>query len=107
MEVMTRTWEAVRSNGLILVSVPGCNWTRTCHEWSVGTMRAYLRNARQIPADIRLEIYRWLEQQEASVESEIAAADKRHGDRAEFVFWCVFALAAAVVVGSMVVAIGG
>jgi hypothetical protein len=70
-------------------------------------MRAYLRNARQIPADIRLEIYRWLEQQEASVEDEIAAADKRHGDRAEFVFWVVFGLAALVVVGSMVVAMGG
>jgi hypothetical protein len=107
MEAMTKTWEAVRSNGLILVSIPQHNWTRTCHEWSVGTMRAYLRNARQIPADIRLEIFRWLEQQEASVESEIAEADKRHGDRAEFVFWCVFALAAVVVVGSMVVAMGG
>ena len=70
-------------------------------------MRAYLRNARHIPAQDRLEVLAWLEQQEASVESEIAAADKRHGDRAEFVFWCVFALAAAVVVGSMVVAMGG
>ena len=107
MEAMTKTWEAVRSNGLILVSIPQHNWTRTCHEWSVGTMRAYLRNARQIPADIRLEIFRWLEQQEASVESEIAEADKRHGDRAEFAFWTVFGLSALIVVVSLLVVIGG
>jgi hypothetical protein len=107
MQAIGNRWEAVRSSGLILVSFPEQGWSRTCHEWNAGVMRAYLRNARHIPAQDRLEVLAWLEQQEASVESEIAAADKRHGDRAEFVFWCVFALAAAVVVGSMVVAMGG
>jgi hypothetical protein len=107
MSTLEKSWEGVRQNGIVLISVPRCRWFRSVHEWELGRMRVYLRAAKELPAEVRLEIFRWLEQQEASVEEEIAAADKRHGDRAEFVFWVVFALAAAVVVGSMVVAMGG
>jgi len=107
MEVVTKRWEAVRSNGLILVSFPAFGWSRTCHEWAIGTMRVYLRHARNIPAQDRLEVLAWLEQQEASVEDEIAEADKRHGDKAEAVFWSLFGLAALIVIVGLVVAIGG
>jgi len=107
MATGVQTWEGVRTGGVILVTVPQCNWTRTCHEWSVGTMRAYLRNARQIPADIRLEIFRWLEQQEASVEDEIADSDRRAGDRAELVFWLCLAVSMCVVGFGVWLAIGG
>ena len=95
MSVMQKSWEGVRSGGVVLVHVPQCNWTRTCHQWSLGTMRAYLRSATTIPADIRLDIYRWLEQQEAAVDAEMAKQLDQPPVLAERVFWTVVGLIVA------------
>jgi len=107
MELIRQTWQGVRSHGLIMVSVPEQQWTRTCHQWSVWQMRLYVRAAVEIPADIRLEIYRWLEQQEAAVEAEIATTDQRIAARAEMFFWVCFGFSLLVVIGGLAIAIGG
>ena len=92
MSVMEKSWEGVRSGGVVLVHVPGCNWTRTCHQWSLGTMRVYLRSSTRIPADIRLEIYRWLEQQKAEIEDEMGRVADQPPVLAERVFWLMVGL---------------
>jgi hypothetical protein len=68
MTVNIKAWEAERTNGLILVAVPACNWARACHDWELHRMRAYLQEAKQIPVEIRLAIFAWLEQVEAAIE---------------------------------------
>lgn len=102
MSVMEKSWEGVRSGGVVLVHVPACNWTRTCHQWSLGTMRVYLRSASRIPADVRLEIFRWLEQQEAEVESEMVKVQGEPPVLAERVFWLMVAMVVASVVLSWI-----
>lgn len=94
MSVMEKSWEAVRQNGIVLVSVPECRWFRSVHEWELGRMRAYLREARQLPSEVRLEIFRWLEQQEASVETEYAEPVYLRRDSAEWFFWASLTAAA-------------
>lgn len=107
MSVLEKSWEGVRQNGIVLVSVPACRWFRTVHEWELGRMRVYLREARQLPADVRLEIFRWLEQQEASVEEEYAEPVYLRRDSAEWFFWASFAAAMVSLAVLMFVAMGG
>jgi hypothetical protein len=69
MSVNVKAWEAERISGLILVTVPSCKWTRTCHDWELHRMRIYLRQEKQIPVDTKLAIFQWLEQQEAAIDA--------------------------------------
>jgi hypothetical protein len=107
MSVLEKSWEGVRANGIVLITVPACRWFRSVHEWELGRMRAYLREARQLPSEVRLEIFRWLEQQEASVETEYAEPVYLRRDSAEWFFWASLAAAAVSLAVLMFVAIGG
>lgn len=106
MSVMEKTWEGVRSGGVVVVMVPGCRWFRSVHEWELGRMRAYLRTAKELPAEVRLEIFRWLEQQEASVEEEYAEPVYLQRDSAEWFFWASLVAAMVSVGVLMIVALG-
>ena len=88
-----KTWEAVRQHGVICVSVPEYRWTRSVHEWEISRLRGYLRAARYLPTDTRLEIAAWLEQQEAAVECEMGAGCELPPVMAERIAWICFAVA--------------
>lgn len=88
-----KTWEAIRQHGVICVSVPQCSWTRSVHEWEIGRLRGYLRAARYLPSDTRLEIAAWLEQQEAQIECEMGAGCELPPVMAEWIAWLSFAVA--------------
>ena len=90
---MEKTWEAVRQHGVICVSVPEYRWTRSAHEWEISRLRGYLRAARYLPTDTRLEIAAWLEQQEAAVECELGAGCELPPVMAERIAWICFAVA--------------
>ena len=98
MTTVNRSWEGVREHGVIVVSIPGCSWVRTVHEWEIWRMRGYLRAARYLPADTRLEIAAWLEQQEAAVECEMGAGCELPLVMAERIAWISFAVALVSVV---------
>lgn len=97
MEVV-KSWEAVRQHGVICVSVPQHRWTRTVHEWEISRLRGYLRAARYLPAQTRLEIAAWLEQQEAAVECEMGAGCELPPVMAERIAWISFAVAVVSVI---------
>lgn len=107
MSVMEKSWEGIRQNGIVLISVPRCRWFRSVHEWELGRMRVYLRAAKELPAEVRLEIFRWLEQQEASVEEEYAEPVYLRRDSAEWFFWASMAAAAVSLAVLACVAMGG
>lgn len=88
-----RKWEAVRQHGVICVSVPEYRWTRSVHEWEISRLRGYLRAARNLPVDTRLEIAAWLEQQEAYMEDELGAGCELPPVMAERIAWVCFAVA--------------
>ena len=100
-----QTWQGGRERGLIWVTVPGQRWTRVVHDWEIGRLRSYLRMARQLPAETRLAIFRWLEQQEATIEAEQTAAELRD-QRDGYGFWLVCFSSLVVVVGCLLVAMG-
>jgi hypothetical protein len=95
MRTASKTWEGVREHGVILVTVPSSQWTRSVHEWDIRRMRIYLREARQVPAQTRLEIAAWLEHQEAYMENEMGAGCELPPVLAERLAW--FSFGAAVV----------
>jgi len=97
----TKTWEAVRQHGIICVSVPEQRWTRSVHEWEISRLRGYLRAARCLPTQTRLEIAAWLEQQEAQVECEMGAGCELPPVMAERLAWVSFG---AAVIGLVVLA---
>ena len=90
---VVKTWEAVRQHGVICVSVPEYRWTRSVHEWEIGRLRGYLRDAKHLPTDTRLEIAAWLEQQEAAVECEMGTGCELPPVMAERIAWICFAVA--------------
>lgn len=90
---VVKTWEAVRQYGVICVSVPEYRWTRSVHEWEIGRLRGYLRDAKHLPTDTRLEIAAWLEQQEAYMEDEMGAGCELPPVMAERIAWVCFAVA--------------
>lgn len=96
-----KTWEAVRQHGIICVSVPECRWTRSVHEWEISRLRGYLRAARYLPSQTRLEIAAWLEMQEAQVECEMGAGCELPPVMAERLAWVCFG---AAVIGLVVLA---
>lgn len=99
---VVKTWEAVRQHGVICVSVPEYRWTRSVHEWEISRLRGYLRAARYLPADTRLEIAAWLEQQEAAVECELGAGCELPPAMAERIAWICFAVAVVSVIVAVV-----
>lgn len=101
------TWEGVRRDGIVLVVVPGCRWVRTVHEWELGRMRTYLRTAKELPAELRLEIFRWLEQQEAAVETEYSQPAYLQRGGSELFFWASLGAAMVSLAVLMFAAIGG
>ena len=92
MATANKTWEGVRENGVILITVHECTWARTAYEWEIWRLRAYLQAA-MIPVQTRLEILSWLEKQEANVEAEIGASKKRKPVAAEVIAWLSFGVA--------------
>jgi hypothetical protein len=107
MAVMEKSWEGIRQDGVVFVTVPRLRWTRTCYEWELGRMRAYLRAAAGMPSDVRLEIFRWLESQELQVEEELGERGQPSGLAAELFFWAAAAASMCVVIGCLVWFLGG
>lgn len=97
-----KTWEAVRQHGVICVSVPEHRWTRSVHEWEISRLRGYLRAARNLPVDTRLEIAAWLEQQEAYMEDELGAGCELPPVMAERIAWICFGVAVVSVIVTVV-----
>lgn len=97
MEVV-KSWEAIRQHGVICVSVPEYRWTRSVHEWEISRLRGYLRAARYLPTQTRLEIAAWLEQQEAAVECEMGAGCELPPVMAERFAWISFWVAVVSVI---------
>ena len=97
-----KTWEAVRQHGVICVSVPEYRWTRSVHEWEISRLRGYLRAAKSLPVDTRLEIAAWLEQQEAYMEDELGAGCELPPVMAERIAWICIAVAVVSVIVAVV-----
>lgn len=97
-----KTWEAVRQHGVICVSVPEYRWTRSVHEWEISRLRGYLRAAKSLPVDTRLEIAAWLEQQEAYMEDELGAGCELPPVMAERIAWICFGVAVVSVIVAVV-----
>lgn len=97
MTTASKAWEGVRENGLILITVHQCNWTRTAYEWEIWRLRAYLRTA-VLPVQTRLEIASWLEKQEADVECEMGARREPRPLMAEQIAWASLGVAVMSVV---------
>lgn len=97
-----KTWEAVRQHGIICVSVPQHHWTCSVHEWEISRLRGYLRAARNLPVDTRLEIAAWLEQQEAYMEDELGAGCELPPVMAERIAWICFGVAVVSVIVAVV-----
>jgi len=78
-------WQAGRERGLIWVNVPQLKWTRVSHDWELWRLRDYVRQERQIPVEIRLAIFAWLEQVEAVIDAsrEEDLERARRSDRME------------------------
>jgi len=78
-------WQAGRERGLIWVNVPQLKWTRVSHDWELWRLRDYVRQERQIPVEIRLAIFAWLEQVEAVIDAsrEEDLERARRSDRIE------------------------
>ena len=101
MEVV-KTWEGIRQHGVICVSVPQHRWTRTVHEWEISRLRGYLRAAKYLPVDTRLEIAAWLEQQEAHMECELGAGCELPPVMAERIAWICFGVSVVSVIVAVV-----
>ena len=99
---VVKTWEAVRQHGVICVSVPEYRWTRSVHEWEISRLRGYLRAAKSLPVDTRLEIAAWLEQQEAYMEDELGAGCELPPVMAERIAWICFGVAVVSVIVAVV-----
>ena len=99
---MEKTWEAVRQHGVICVSVPEYSWTRSVHEWEISRLRGYLRAAKYLPVETRLEIAAWLEQQEAHMEDELGAGCELPPVMAERIAWICFGVALVSVIVAVV-----
>ena len=97
-----KTWEAVRQHGVICVSVPEYRWTHSVHEWEISRLRGYLRAAKYLPVDTRLEIAAWLEQQEAYMEDELGAGCELPPVMAERIAWICFGVAVVSVIVAVV-----
>ena len=85
MLMETEQWQAGRERGLIWVNVPQLKWTRVSHDWELWRLRDYVRQERQIPVEIRLAIFAWLEQVEAVIDAsrEEDLERARRSDRIE------------------------
>ena len=99
---VVKTWEAVRQHGVICVSVPEYRWTRSVHEWEISRLRGYLRAARSLPVDTRLEIAAWLEQQEAYMEDELGSGCELPPVMAERIAWICFGVSVVSVIVAVV-----
>jgi hypothetical protein len=101
MLMETEQWQAGRERGLIWVNVPQLKWTRVSHDWELWRLRDYLRQERQIPVEIRLAIFAWLEQVEAVIDAS-REEDLERGRRSDRMEETCMALMGLVGIGLMV-----
>ena len=94
-------WQAGRERGLIWVNVPQLKWTRVSHDWELWRLRDYVRQERQIPVEIRLAIFAWLEQVEAVIDAS-READLERARRSDRIEQTCMALMGLVGIGLMV-----
>jgi len=101
MLMETEQWQAGRERGLIWVNVPQLKWTRVSYDWELWRLRDYLRQERQIPVEIRLAIFAWLEQVEAVIDAS-REEDLERGRRSDRIEETCMALMGLVGIGLMV-----
>jgi hypothetical protein len=101
MLMETEQWQAGRERGLIWVNVPQLKWTRVSHDWELWRLRDYVRLERQIPVEIRLAIFAWLEQVEAVIDAS-REEDLERGRRSDRIEETCMALMGLVGIGLMV-----
>ena len=101
MLMETEQWQAGRERGLVWVNVPQLKWTRVSHDWELWRLRDYVRQEKQIPVDVRLAIFCWLEQVEAVIDASREEAAKR-AERNDRIEQTCMALMGLVGIGLMV-----
>lgn len=90
------TWEVGRSGEVVYVSIPLAGFDVTAEVWRIGALRQKLRERQDIPAGIRIDVYRQLENIEAEYERELFDLQSKQHDQGSLVvlLWLAAATAA-------------